>query len=190
MFRGVLKHSIDDIIERQEAQLYSTLQRAAKWLRTGDGYGGSLRSGLGLVREGDMVRRFAIGYMWESFKHLLTGASFLYALGAVGTVFGDGGLFGEAAFQLVLLSSVVLGIRSTAFQRSAGSEFYEAMSRVNKIAKANRWSRIPGVGGLVRLKATYSILGVTGGGALASALALQIGQHVFQAGIVIGRALM
>lgn len=205
MFRQVLKHSVEELgreagtVARSAASgsirqaFYAKLSKVAKaWAKTGK-IGGSIRSGFSILAEGGRVAGFLKSYLAESVKHLGLGAAFLFTLGAVGTIFGDGDLFAELALQGIILASVLLSIKSTHFQghnRVGWENLQQAISNRLSQSRLRPLFAIPGVKGIATLKAMFALkMGATGGGAMASMLALQMAQHSFETAVVIGRLL-
>ncbi len=199
MFRQVLRHSVAEVGAEASEIVQSAVsgglrqvvyrelaETANAWARLG----GSIRSGLAMLSEGGHVMSFLKSYLAESIKHLGLGAAFLFTLGAVGTVFGDGGLFAELALQGIILTSVLLSIKSThyhAYNPTSWQNLQEAISNRVSRSRLRPLFAVPGIKGIATLKAMFSIMGAAGGGAAASMLALQMAQHSFEAAVVIGR---
>lgn len=77
--------------------------------------------------------QLALRFIWHQVEHFMKGATFLFTLGAIGSAFGDGGLFAEVIFQGLLAASVLVSIgQQRAFKQNefSGRLYEEAMEFV------------------------------------------------------------
>ncbi|MDF1539779.1 MAG: hypothetical protein P1Q69_12835, partial [Candidatus Thorarchaeota archaeon] len=98
-------------------------------------------------------------YIIHTFEHLAMGAMFLYTLGAIGSAFGDAGLFAELILQGAMLASIVVNIYSThmtgKLSPESRQELFTYLESVEGISKY-----VPGIREVVSLKNAYSALGI------------------------------
>ncbi|MFW9889284.1 MAG: hypothetical protein ACFFER_13945, partial [Candidatus Thorarchaeota archaeon] len=181
-FKALLKGKISPIAQAEEA-IGITGGRAATWLE-----GGAISEGLSILRDAQVLRAFSLEYMVEQLKHLGVGASLLFTIGAIGEVFGEGGLFAELLFQGVLFTSVIIGIYNQKFQsqiekwRTTGENptglraYVDKMKEVTKSVESSMLSKVPFLKSIPKIRAFYSVFGVVGGGAATVLLSLQLAQ--------------
>ncbi|MDF1537413.1 MAG: hypothetical protein P1Q69_00710 [Candidatus Thorarchaeota archaeon] len=91
-------------------------------------------------------------YLLHNAQHLITGAVFLYTLGAIGSAFGDAGLIAEVLLQVAILAQVTLGVyyswKSMNYQEEVSSykevseQFGELPDTVNTIKLRLQWSAL------------------------------------------------
>ncbi len=147
---------------------------AAFWLRSSaKGWLDGIRLGVSplsdaynLLGRAGMLGQTALKYVLHYGTHFLSGFMFLFTLGAIGTAFGEGGLFAEIALQGLIAASVLVSIgqRRAMMNDPAGAHLYEsAIDFVENEVGTNR-----GFIGrrIAQFKASWSIVGQFGASGL------------------------
>lgn len=117
------------VLEGAEGEMITIVAQAKVWINhLGSPYGTStMSSAFSTLGSAGMLGQVALRFIWHQVEHLLKGSMFLFTLGAIGTAFGDGGLFAELAFQGLLVASVLISLaQHRAMKRNPfGARLYE-----------------------------------------------------------------
>lgn len=130
-------------------------------------------------------------YLEGQFMHLVTGTVFLFTLGAIGSAFGDGGLFAEITLQMLLLASIVLRtyhtVKVSGMSEAERGTYLSEMKRIKYLASKDPWTKRSW--GLLQPLARIKYISILeGSGALSILLALDIASKVLQFATIIGTA--
>ncbi|MCK5266347.1 MAG: hypothetical protein KAR03_12130, partial [Candidatus Thorarchaeota archaeon] len=126
--RGAVRNAMKKLSASESELLAFSIRNADTWLRGLRTGTSTMSSAFRTLGTAGRLSQTALKYVWHHVKHFLTGAMFLFTLGAIGTAFGDGGLFMEVALQGLIVASVLVSVgQQRALQNEPASAYlYES----------------------------------------------------------------
>jgi hypothetical protein len=152
-----LRGSLQSAVSKISKGTGGAVRDAMKWLMGLETGTSTFMGGFRVLRTAGTVGREAIKYVWHMAKHFLQGTMFLFTLGAIGTAFGDGGLFAEIALQGLLVASIVASIGQRRYMQKMtefdSTLYSEAMTELETVGSERSFLARK----LLQLKESWSI---------------------------------